>query len=339
MRASLEKKLTETWYGAQSPSLSLRLLTPVYSVLSRFDRWWKSRQQCVDLQDSCIIVVGNITAGGSGKTPLVIYLCELFRQAGLSPGVVSRGYGRKNEDLRLVSPGSDPAIVGDEPLLIARRTGLPVAVAADRCAAVRVLLSKEVNIIISDDGLQHYRLPRDLEICVVDGARGFGNGYRIPAGPLRESVSRLASVDHVIVNGQTDCLPADIEAQGMHLVPGMLKSLDGDLSWRLAQFKGCRVNAVAAIGNPGSFFTLLENYGIHVSEHPFPDHHVFSEHDFAGMNSELPILMTEKDAVKCSGLSLRNAWFLTVDAAVSSQWDTRLLRQLEQIIENKRNTK
>ena len=339
MRARLEKKLTGIWYGGTEPSLWLRSLVPIYSAASQLDRWRKTKQKCSDLEQACIIVVGNITVGGSGKTPLVVRLCQMLAQVGLSPGVVSRGYGRKKEDLRLVSPASDPATVGDEPLLIARRVNAPVMVAADRCAAARALLKKNVNVIISDDGLQHYRLPRDIEICVVDGARGFGNGLGLPAGPLREPVKRLSSVDHVIVNGESNCLPAEIEAQHMQLVPGMLRSLGDDLAWRLAQFKGCKVNAVAGIGNPQQFFTLLENHGITTIGHTFPDHHNFSEDDFAGMNKDLPIVMTEKDAVKCSGLSLKNAWFLTVDAVLPSDWEAGLMRQIVHAVNGTGHTK
>jgi tetraacyldisaccharide 4'-kinase len=335
MRAQLEKKLTDTWYGAQPPSLWMRALTPVYGLASRLDRWLSTRRRCTDLDRVCIIVVGNITAGGSGKTPLVIRLCQILKEVGLAPGVVSRGYGREDEELRLVCSASDPAVVGDEPLLIARRSGVPVVVAADRCEAVRSLLKKNVNIIVSDDGLQHYRLPRDVEICVVDGVRGFGNGQRIPAGPLREPVKRLYSVDHVVVNGESGFLPADLAAESMHLAPGMLRSLNDDLSWRLAQFKGCKVNAVAGIGHPQNFFALLRNYGINVIEHIFPDHHDYSEDDFRSMDRAFPILMTEKDAVKCTGMNLKNAWFLTVDAALTSEWENSLLRQVMQIVGDK----
>jgi tetraacyldisaccharide 4'-kinase len=264
-----------------------------------------------------IIVVGNITAGGSGKTPLVIRLCHLLRQAGFKPGVISRGYGRKERGLRLVSPASDPGVVGDEPLLIAQRAAVPVIVSADRCEAARRLLKQQINVIISDDGLQHYRLPRTLEICVIDGNRGFGNGRLIPAGPLREPVERLASFDHIIVNGVTDLVPDELP-------------VDSGQSWRLAQFAGCKANAVAGIGNPARFFDLLRHAGIKVIEHVFPDHHVFGAADFEKMDASLPVMMTEKDAVKCKSLGLKNAWFLSVDAVLPSEWEQDLLRRVVQ---------
>ena len=328
MRAEIEKKLMDTWYGGSPPAFWLRGLVPLYSVASQLDKWWKSRQKCIDLESVCIIVVGNITAGGSGKTPLVIHLCRILGQAGLRPGVISRGYGRKKTGLRFVSPTSSPGDVGDEPVLIARRAGVPVVVAADRCQAARALLEQKINVVISDDGLQHYKLPRSLEICVVDGSRGFGNGRLIPAGPLREPLERLSSVDHIISNGVPESLPEGIQTDRMVLIAGLLRSLDDGQGWRLAQFKGCSVNAVAGIGNPERFFLLLEQSGIKVIEHVFPDHHAFTKDDFSGMRKDLPILMTEKDAVKCSGLGLKNAWFLCVEAVLPAAWENMLVHQV-----------
>ena len=162
-------------------------------------------------------------------------------------------------------------------MLIARRAGVPVVVAADRCQAARALLEQKINVVISDDGLQHHKLPRSLEICVVDGSRGFGNGRLIPAGPLREPLERLSSVDHIISNGVPESLPEGVRSDRMVLIAGLLRSLDDGQGWRLAQFKGCSVNAVAGIGNPERFFRLLEQSGIKVVEHAFPDHHAFTE--------------------------------------------------------------
>ena len=328
MRSETEFKLNQIWYGGEPVPWWLRALVPVYKAGNQLDKWWKLRRQPDDLGSVFIIVVGNITVGGSGKTPLVIRLCNLLRQAGFKPGVISRGYGRKERDLRLASPASDPGVVGDEPLLIAQRAGVPVIVSPDRCEAARTLLKKQINVIISDDGLQHYRLPRNLEICVIDGTRGFGNGLQIPAGPLRESVARLAAFDEIIVNGETDVLPDGMPMTPMVLVAGLLRSMDSGQSWRLAQFAGCKANAVAGIGNPGRFFDLLRHARIKVIEHVFPDHHVFSANDFANMDASLPILMTEKDAVKCKSLGLKNAWCLSVDAVLPSEWERDLVRRV-----------
>ena len=328
MRSETEFKLNQIWYEGEPVPWWLRALVPVYKAGNRLDKWWKLRQRPDDLGSVFIIVVGNITVGGSGKTPLVIRLCNLLRQAGFKPGVISRGYGRKERDLRLASPASDPGVVGDEPLLIAQRAGVPVIVSPDRCEAARTLLKKQINVIISDDGLQHYRLPRNLEICVIDGTRGFGNGLQIPAGPLREPVAGLAAFDDIIVNGETDVLPDGMQVTPMVLVAGLLRSMDSGQSWRLAQFAGCKANAVAGIGNPGRFFDLLRHARIKVIEHVFPDHHVFSANDFANMDASLPILMTEKDAVKCKSLGLKNAWCLSVDAVLPSEWERDLVRRV-----------
>jgi tetraacyldisaccharide 4'-kinase len=201
-------------------------------------------------------------------------------------------------------------------------------VSADRCAAARALLKKGIRVIVSDDGLQHYRLPRTLEICVIDGSRGLGNGRLLPAGPLREPIRRLRDVDHIVINGDADPLPPDLAVSHMALVGGLLRPLDGGQNWRLAQFGGCRVNAVAGIGNPGRFFDLLRHARIKVIEHAFPDHHAFQLGDFAGMSRDLPILMTEKDAVKCRHLGLENAWFLSVDAVLPAEWEEEFVRQI-----------
>jgi len=337
MRAETESKLNGIWYRGDSAPAWLRALVPLYRTGQRLDRWFRSRRQPADLDSACIVVVGNLSVGGSGKTPLVVRLCRLLREKGLRPGVISRGYGRSDKGLRLVSPASDPGLVGDEPLLIAQQAGVPVIVAADRCAAARALLNKGVQVVLSDDGLQHYRLPRKIEICVIDGERGFGNGRLLPAGPLREPPQRLHSVDHIVINGDHSGQPPGLQTDGletvtMTLVAGLLRPLGGGQNWRLSQFGGCRVNAVAGIANPQRFFDLLRAARIKVIEYAFPDHHAYSRDDFGKMASELPILMTEKDAVKCRKLGLQNAWFLSVDAVLPGEWEDDFLRQVKQFL-------
>jgi tetraacyldisaccharide 4'-kinase len=324
----MEIKLNRAWYGDDPVPLWIRLLVPIYRLANLTDRWVKTRRQPEDLKDACILVVGNITVGGAGKTPLVIRLCRVLRAAGLNPGVVSRGYGRREKELRLVSPDSEAATVGDEPLLIARQASVPVMVSNDRCEAARKLLKQGVDVVLSDDGLQHYRLPRRLEICVVDGVRCFGNGRLLPAGPLREPLDRLDSVDFIVVNGESDVDLADRPAVTMNLAPGLLRSLDSGQTWRLSQFAGCRVNAVAGIANPGRFFDLLRHARITPIEYAFPDHHDYHLRDFENMDPNLPVLMTEKDAVKASKLGLKNAWSLDVDAVLPRQWETELLARV-----------
>jgi tetraacyldisaccharide 4'-kinase len=339
LRARLESRLNHIWYREGSPPWYLRLLTPLYRLLFAADRWLQKRNRASDLESRCIIVVGNLTVGGSGKTPLLIRLCQLFRRAGLAPAVISRGYGRDDRKQRLVIPSSNPELVGDEPLLIAKRSGVPVMVAPGRSRAARELFARGAEVVISDDGLQHHALPRAIEICVVDGKRGFGNGHLLPAGPLRESPARLQSCNHVIINGgeserPSGCaMPQNISVTHMELHPGKVYALHGKQTWRLSQFAGCKVSAVAGIANPGRFFDLLRQSGIDVQERPFPDHHNFSAGDFEDLPKDLPIIMTEKDAVKCSAVELKNAWYLSVDAHLPGQWEQEIVRQARQFIE------
>jgi len=328
MRKGIEHWLNQVWYGRKKPPFWLVALVPLYRFARKTDRRWKIARQPEELRQVPIIVVGNLTVGGSGKTPLVVHLCNSLQQAGFKPGVVSRGYGRKTGALTRVGKNSSPADVGDEPVLIARRTGVPVMVANDRCAAALSLLKEDVDVVIADDGLQHYRLPRTLEICVVDGAREFGNGLELPAGPLRESVERLKSVDYVVVNGGNEAASAGQRTINMQIVPGLLRSLDDRLSWRISQFTGCQVNAIAGIGNPQRFFQSLQQAGLKTHDYAFPDHHVFTDQDFSAMKPDLPIIMTEKDAVKCAALQLDNAWYLSVDAMLPTWWDAEIAEKV-----------
>lgn len=330
MRADREAQLNRVWYEGEKPPWWLNSLVPIYRAGHCLDRWYKSRREPEELEGAYIIVVGNITVGGSGKTPLVARLCRILQHAGFKPGVISRGYGRKDRDLRLVSPASDPGKVGDEPLLIARHTGVPVIVAPNRREAAEKLVRMGRNIVISDDGLQHYRLPRDLEICVVDGQRKFGNGKLLPAGPLREPLGRLRTVDYVVVNGEDAVVPEVDDATTMSLHGNILSSLRDGQNWRLSQFAGCSVNAVAGIGNPERFFELLEHSRIRVNRYPFPDHHDFTAADFEPMDANLPVLMTEKDAVKCKALDLKNAWSLAVEAVLPRAWESAFVQRIRE---------
>lgn len=268
-----------------------------------------------------VVVVGNITAGGSGKTPLVLWIAQYLAAAGWRPGIVSRGHGgriaARGEPAVEVSIASDPAAVGDEPLLLARRAGCPVWVGADRVAACRALLVQhpECDVLVLDDGLQHYRLARDIEIAVVD-ARGFGNGCLFPAGPLREPVSRLASVDAIVSNGAALAKAYAMRLEGRRLVrladAGRVVDA-GDLGAR-------RVHGVAGIGDPARFFRHLESLGLEVVPHPFPDHHAFVAADLE-FGDTLPVVMTEKDAVKCklfvaAAAARERSWVLPVSAGL-----------------------
>ena len=329
MRARVERWLNRVWYGGEAAPWWLRALVPLYRIGFLAHRALERRRRPADLASAPILVVGNLTAGGSGKTPLVLRLCRVLRDAGLKPGVVSRGYGGKRRGVVRVGPDSSAREVGDEALLIARRTGLPVAVAADRCAAARSLLGGAADVIVADDGLQHHRLPRAIEVCVVDGTRLFGNGRLLPAGPLREPLARLQQVDHIVV--RTEDAAAALPLTGavpMQLVPGLLRSLREDQTWRISQFAGCRAHAVAGIAEPERFFHTLEQAGLKLNRHAFPDHHHFGAADFAAFEPGLPVIMTEKDAVKCRELPLENAWYLAIEASLPAAFEAQIANQV-----------
>lgn len=247
-----------------------------------------------------VIVVGNLIAGGAGKTPLTIALAERLRADGWSPGVATRGYGRDEPSRAAwVDAASTASQVGDEPLLIARRAGVPVRVDADRAAAARALVSAGCDLVLCDDGLQHYRLARDIEIEVIDGRRRYGNGRLMPAGPLREPPERGARCDFRVLNLPAEAAPGEcgFGEWPMRLIADVAHPLVGGRAVPLSAFAGQRVHAVAGIGDPERFFSMLRARGIGVVPHAFADHHAYVPADFA-FGSRLPVLMTEKDAVK-----------------------------------------
>ena len=275
-----------------------------------------------------VIVVGNLVAGGSGKTPLVLRIAELLREHKWKPGIVSRGYGGaaagKSGAPREASIASDPAEVGDEPILLARRSGCPVWVAPERGAACRALREQhpECDVIVTDDGLQHYALARDLEICVVDG-RGFGNGFLLPAGPLREPSSRLSSVDAVITHECLNVKGYKMQLQGENLV----RITDAHDVRTAKSFAGEKVHAVAGIGDPRRFFLQLAGFGLRIVPHPFPDHHAFVAADLE-FGDPAPVVMTEKDAVKCKRFAKANHWVFPVNASLDPAFERWLLEKL-----------
>ncbi|MGA9573123.1 MAG: tetraacyldisaccharide 4'-kinase, partial [Lysobacterales bacterium] len=282
-------------------------------------------------------VVGNITAGGSGKTPLVIRLCEIATEMGISAGVATTGYGRQSTETLVVGADSDPRDCGDEPVLLAERTGLPVVVARRRAEAVVKLQEMSLDLIISDDGLQHADLDPDIEICVIDGARGLGNGHLIPAGPLREPAGRIGQVDYVITNGVWSEQPEDLVVSIMQLWADKVCSLDNKTVISAEEFRqtysGIKIHAIAGIGNPLRFFQTLDDQGIAAGSHVFPDHHFFSPDDFCSIPAGAAIIMTQKDAVKCRSLGLANAWYLPVDAKLPAVFETRFKDQLVKLME------
>ena len=273
-----------------------------------------------------VVVIGNITAGGSGKTPLALYLARELASRGWHPGIVSRGYGGSIDGVEAVTPESDPARVGDEPLLLARRAGCPVFVGRDRVAAAFALLGAhcDCNVLISDDGLQHLRLGRTVEVVVADD-RGFGNGWPLPSGPLRECPSHIAEAHALVLNGDAPVPPA-VRPQRlfrMRLSGERFYSLNEPQKFCFASdLQGKRIHALAGIGDPGRFFMQLDRLGLKVDAHAFPDHHSFIPADLAFNDAEV-LLMTEKDAVKCKGFAPPGTWVLPVEAQLEpdlAQW-------------------
>jgi tetraacyldisaccharide 4'-kinase len=346
-RQSLSARLQAIWYRGGQPPWPLRALARVFGVAVRLRQAAYAHGLCRSRRVAKpVIVVGNLTVGGSGKTPLVIWLAQQLRERGLHPGVVLRGYGGVAVAGRrpcLVSPDSDVAVVGDEALLLRLRTGVPVVVGRDRVGAAQRLIAAGVDVVIADDGLQHLRLARDFQIAVIDGARGLGNGYLLPAGPLREPAERLARVDAVVINGEragpldaagtgTYPLPAAQPRFVMHLSGDWLRTLAGSGEpVALSGLAGQRVHAVAGIGNPARFFAQLTAAGLEVIAHAFPDHHRYRAAELE-FDDGLPLLMTEKDAVKCRAFAAANRWYLPVAASFTAADASALLARLQRCL-------
>lgn len=278
-----------------------------------------------------VVVVGNLTAGGNGKTPVVIWLVEQLQRRGIRPGVVSRGYGGKAAQYPLVlSPATTTAEAGDEPVLIYQRTGAPVAVSPVRSDAVKALLAEhDVQIIITDDGLQHYALARDKEIVVIDGVRRFGNGWWLPAGPMRERASRLKTVDAVIVNGG-EARAVEIP---MLLRPGQAVNMLTGERKDVAQLE--HLVAMAGIGHPPRFFATLEQCGARLEKRvPLADHQALVAEEVERLAAPgQTLIMTEKDAVKCRAFAKENWWYLPVDAELSGEQPEHLLKELLALVQ------
>ena len=314
------------WYGKSFFAYLLLPFSLIYFLLSLFRRLsYHLGIAKTQYLSEPVIVVGNITAGGTGKTPLVVWLADYLSAKGYKPGIISRGYGGRAKNWpQQVRPDSDPATVGDEAILLSRRTGCPMAVGPDRYLAGKAILENtDCNIVLSDDGLQHYGLGRDIEIAVIDGRRRFGNGLLLPAGPLREGTWRLDHVDMKITNGE----PHEDEC-GMKIRRGELFSLGKEGSRPLLDFTDRQVHAVAGIGHPERFYTLLRNNGLKVIEHRFADHHEFDRKDLE-FSDDLPVIMTEKDAVKCQRFVGDGYWYLEV----SAQPDARCVQGFFDLLE------
>lgn len=331
---SLSDRLLKAWYQERRHPL-LGLLCPLESLYRRVVRGKRAAfvagKGAIYRAPVPVIVVGNITVGGTGKTPLILWLIQHCRARGLRVGVVSRGYGARPPSLPWrVLPDQDAAATGDEPALIVRRTGVPLFIDPDRGRAVRALLDSEsVDLVLCDDGLQHYRLARDLELVLIDAARGLGNRRCLPAGPLREPEERLQSVDAVLFNGATH---DRAEGYAFHLQPTELVRVRDGARRPLGYFPPDQaLHAVAGIGNPQRFFTTLEALHWRPIAHPFADHAQYAPERLT-FSPPLPLVMTEKDAVKCRDFAADDWWYLAVDAVPSAAFvawfDSQLARLL-----------
>jgi tetraacyldisaccharide 4'-kinase len=328
MKKTLARWAVDIWYKDAFLGILLLPFAYIFSDIVRGRRFlYRKGILKSHTLPVAVIVVGNITIGGTGKTPLIIWLADLLANSGYKPGIISRGYGGQSETWpQVVTENGDVTKVGDEALLIAKQTRLPVVVGPSRVdAAIKLLDGFDCNVVLSDDGLQHYKLNRDIEIAVIDGERRFGNGYCLPAGPLREPIGRLSTVDFVVVNGEKY---AGHEFS-MQLLGDTAVNLKTNERKPLQAFCGSGCHALAGIGNPDRFFKLLESAGLSCITHSFPDHYRF-ERDDIEFGDNKPVLMTEKDAVKCTQFAGQQHWYLPIIAVPEPAFGQQFLDLLKQ---------
>jgi len=330
MAHKLSRFFDSMWYGKRPIALLFLPLTWVFSAVVKIRHfayqrgWFESTKLSVP-----VIVVGNITVGGTGKTPLVIWIAELLKSAGYSPGIISRGYGGIASSWpQQVRADSDPRVVGDEAKILARRAACPVAVGPIRVDSAQALIDHyQCDIIISDDGLQHYALQRDVEIAIVDGERRCGNEHLLPAGPLRESVKRLKTVDFVVCNGLANSGEYPLGVEGDEAVSVMNESNRAPLE----SFSQVPCHALTGLGNPSRFFSHLKKHRLSFEQHIFPDHFKYAKRDIS-FNDDKPVLMTEKDAVKCTYFANEKHWYVPIKAKMTQKFGLTLLSLIKEKI-------
>jgi tetraacyldisaccharide 4'-kinase len=339
---SFAQWLEQGWYQPNQRRFYLLPLSCLFYLISALRRFaYRSGLLASFKAPVPLIVVGNINVGGSGKTPVVVALIDALKKAGYQPAVISRGYGGVSPNYPLaVTESTPPSMCGDEPALIARRCKVPVVVGPDRVAAVKYLLKTfPCDVIISDDGLQHYALRRDIELVVIDAARGLGNGELLPAGPLRELPERLKKVFAVLVNGKFDSSSPSSSTALPDFVRNTAASFELCAEGFVhLQTKACqsrlptyqKLTAIAGIGNPQRFFSSLKSQGLIFSALPYPDHHAYQAEDLVAINTEL-ILMTEKDAVKCAAFNDPRIWYQPVSAQLPTDFLQAVVARLSEI--------
>jgi tetraacyldisaccharide 4'-kinase len=329
---SAQSWFNRIWYSGQAPPWWLVPPSVLFSLVSGVRRRLYAHRLIPGRRLPCpVIVVGNLSVGGTGKTPLVCWLVEQLRTMGLRPGIVTRGYGGSEREPQIIDAAADPQLFGDESVFLAQRSAVPVAVGRDRPAAAQLLIQAACDVVISDDGMQHYALRRDCEIIVIDGDRRFGNGWLLPAGPLREPISRLDLANAVVVNGGR---PLSDHAIAMRVHGDTAVSINSGMRRELSKFAGHCVHAIAGIGNPDRFFNMLRAYGIEVIGHALDDH-AMPQRAQVVFADDKPVLMTDKDAVKCRNMADARHWVVPVDAVFTPQDAGALLAIVHQCLENR----
>tara|TARA_B100000953_G_scaffold47881_2_gene36498 strand:- start:1598 stop:2602 length:1005 start_codon:yes stop_codon:yes gene_type:complete len=326
----LETLIEKVWYSKNIFSLLLSPLSLIYiSIIYLRYTLYQLGLISITKINVPTIVIGNIVAGGTGKTPLVIWLAKHFKDKGFLPGIVSRGYGGTYlSNIELVKPTSNPLLVGDEPVIIARNTNCPVVVAKKRAKGAKELVEKyNCNIILCDDGMQHYSLARDIEIAVIDGQRRFGNNYCFPAGPLREPKSRIFKADLIVskYNARTCEHKMDYTYHQLVSLNELSKTIP------ISDLHGMTVHAIAGINNPDHFFSYLRSHKLELIIHKFPDHYSYTEDDVK-FDDNFPVVMTEKDAVKCLNYSSDKHWYIPISAELSKSFVCDLDKLMGKII-------
>lgn len=336
LRRRVESLLNAYWYEQRYGFLSIVLSPLEYLYAWGFKRQRRkiARSQGAYRASIPVVIVGNISVGGTGKTPCVVALVTYLKGNGFRPGIVSRGYRSKAPQFPYLVQATDSAeIAGDEPLILAKKTGVPVVIDPNRPAAVKRIESLGCDVVISDDGLQHYALQRDVEIIVLDGQRGLGNGRCLPAGPLREPKERLMSANFIVANGESSGINPIIPTEKMSLIPVAWRNLADQCSYPIgAEHKPALgvVHAVAGIGNPKRFFSLLESMNYHVIPHVLADHET-PDIDSLGLSPDDTIIMTEKDAVKLQRIPRQPCWCLEIEAQLSPGWFLRVKDAVDKV--------
>lgn len=329
----LQQWLEKVWYENGRGRWVLIPFSVLYCAINAYLR--KTQTKHLPTLRCPVIVVGNITVGGTGKTPLTIYIVNLLKDAGYKPAIITRGYGGKADSWpQSVTAESDTLMVGDEAVLMASRTGVPLYAGTDRLNSIQHLLKgHDCDVIVSDDGMQHYKLPRDIQIAVIDGERQLGNGYCLPAGPLREKKERLDECDLIVVNGNNN---QQNQWYAMDLKGDTLVNLKTAEERPLVQFSGKNVHALTGIGNPKRFYSSLKQQGLQLTTHSYPDHYDFKANDLL-FNDDKTVIMTEKDAVKCKKLVTDNRkyWYLPVKAQLDDGFDQQFLNHMESLYNRK----